>query len=120
MPDKVKDCVNIFICTHSKSSKRCCAAAGAEEVFLYFKDALDSKKSQLDKSKKYKVVKTSCLGRCSIGPNIYITPDNVWYNYARHEDIDRIIDEHLIGQRIVGDLLNPHVRQNEDAEDSSI
>lgn len=110
MPDKVKDCVNIFICTHSKTSKSCCAA-GAEEIFTYFKEALASKKSQLDKSKKFKVVKTSCLGRCSIGPNIFISPDNIWYNYTGTSDVDRIIDEHLIGNKIVEELLNPNVRQ---------
>lgn len=112
MTEFVKDCVNIFICTHQKASKKCCAAAKAEEISEYFKSTLAAKATLLDKAKKFKVVKTSCLGRCSIGPNIYITPDNIWYNYQDTSDIDKIIDQHLIANKIVTELLNKNVQQN--------
>lgn len=105
MDKELKECVHIFICTNQKTTGRCCANNGASEIFEYFKTALANNISKLNPIFKYKVVKTSCLGRCSLGPNIFISPDNIWYNYATTEDIDIIINEHLINGNIVTRLL---------------
>ncbi len=110
----IKECVHIFICTNQKSKGRCCANANADEIFQYFKDSLAANMDKLNKSKKFKVVKTSCLGRCSLGPNIFISPDNVWYNYSSFADVDTIINEHLINGKIVTSLLQtlPEITKN--------
>lgn len=91
----------IFICLNKKTKGNYCAKHNAEEIFTYFKEALLLKKSLLDEKQKFKVVKTSCLGRCSLGPNIFISPDNIWYRYNSKQDIDEIIDVHLIQNKIV-------------------
>lgn len=100
------NCTHIFICVNQKSPKKCCAQGDAEEIFLYFKEALQKALPQLAPNQRYKVVKTSCLGQCAAGPNIYIVPDNIWYTYANRADIDRIIQQHLIEQKPVEHLIN--------------
>lgn len=105
MATELKECVHVFICTNQKAEGRCCANNGANEIFEYFKNTIADNISKLNPSFKYKVVKTSCLGRCSLGPNIFISPDNIWYNYSTTEDIDNIINEHLINGNIVTRLL---------------
>lgn len=105
MVKEVKECVHIFICTNQKSEGKCCANNNANETFEYFKKTLADNSSKLNQNFKYKAVKTSCLGRCSLGPNIYISPDNVWYNYSTFTDIDIIIQQHLIDGKIVDFLL---------------
>ena len=45
-----------------------------------------------------------CLDRCSEGPVIVVYPDEVWYTYIVKEDVDEIIEEHLINGRIVDRL----------------
>jgi len=42
-----------------------------------------------------------CLDRCEQGPVVVVYPDDVWYTYVDQEDIDEIIDEHLVHGRIV-------------------
>jgi (2Fe-2S) ferredoxin len=42
-----------------------------------------------------------CLDRCEEGPVIVVYPEAVWYTWVDREDVDEIIDEHLIGGRVV-------------------
>ena len=46
-----------------------------------------------------------CLGRCELGPTVVVYPDGVWYTYVDKEDLDEIIDEHLLNGRVVERLL---------------
>ena len=50
---------------------------------------------------KVRVNQAGCLDRCEEGPCIVVYPDNVWYTYVDKEDIDEIIDEHLVKGRVV-------------------
>ena len=42
-----------------------------------------------------------CLDRCDEGPVIVVYPEGVWYTYVDREDIDEIIEEHLLNGRVV-------------------
>jgi (2Fe-2S) ferredoxin len=42
-----------------------------------------------------------CLDRCEQGPVLVIYPEAVWYTYVDQEDIDEIIDQHLVNGRVV-------------------
>ena len=107
-----KNCAPIFICMHKKEQGKSCAQNKAEAIFEYFKEQLNLKYPELDPHIKFKIVKTSCLGQCAIGPNLLISPDNIWYNYNSFEDIDEIIDVHLIQRKIVGRLINKAIHSN--------
>ena len=48
-----------------------------------------------------RINKAGCLGRCDDGPVLVVYPDNVWYTYLDEEDVDEIIDQHLVHGRIV-------------------
>jgi (2Fe-2S) ferredoxin len=53
---------------------------------------------------KIRVNTAGCLDRCSEGPVLVIYPEGTWYTYVDREDIDEIINEHLIGGRVVNRL----------------
>ena len=42
-----------------------------------------------------------CLDRCDQGPVMVIYPEAVWYTYVDKEDVEEIIQEHLVNGRIV-------------------
>ena len=49
-----------------------------------------------------------CLDRCEFGPNMVIYPEGVWYRYESQEDIDEILQRHLVeGGRVTRLMLQP-------------
>ena len=50
-------------------------------------------------------IRTSCLGRCQMGPVMLVEPGHFMYVALTKEKIDRIIDEHIIGGKVVDEYV---------------
>ncbi len=49
-----------------------------------------------------------CLDRCELGPTMVIYPEGVWYHYRTTEDLDEILETHLVrGRRVERLMLRP-------------
>jgi (2Fe-2S) ferredoxin len=48
-----------------------------------------------------RINQAGCLDRCEEGPVIVVYPEEVWYTYVDKDDIDEIVEEHLVNGRIV-------------------
>ena len=53
---------------------------------------------------KVKIKLTGCIGTCAVGPTLTVEPGGVFYCNLKPEDIKTIVEEHLIGKKIVEDL----------------
>ncbi len=90
---------HVFVCTCPTCSKK-----DAESVLLAFRQKVE-KRGLLD---KVKVTRTGCLsrGECKYGPLVVIYPQGVWYRFVKVNDIDEIIEKHLVGGQLVSRLLH--------------
>ena len=50
---------------------------------------------------RVRVNQSGCLDRCEEGPVLVVYPEGVWYTYVDQDDVDEIIDQHLINGVIV-------------------
>lgn len=95
---------HVLLCTNQKpAGKQCCANSGGEEYFDYMKSRL--LELEMHGPGKVRISKSGCLGRCSSGPCIVIYPEGIWYTYSSFEDIDQIIESHLISGVIAEQFL---------------
>jgi sirohydrochlorin cobaltochelatase len=53
-----------------------------------------------------RVTKTACMGRCGEGPTVAVYPDGIWYRGVRVEDAAELVEEHFLGDRLVGRLVD--------------
>lgn len=54
---------------------------------------------------RVKPTRVHCLGACSGGPIMCVQPDGVWYCEMTPQHVEQVIAEHLVGGRIVDELV---------------
>lgn len=95
---------HVFFCTNQRDDgRRCCEHAGASELRGYAKARI--KELGLSGQGQIRINTAGCLDRCGMGPVIVVYPEEIWYQYQSKQDIDEIIDSHLINNQIVTRLL---------------
>lgn len=95
---------HIFFCTNKRTDGRaCCQDHGAAEMRAHAKARV--KALDLAGPGGVRVNSAGCLDRCDEGPVAVVYPEGVWYTYVDAEDIDEIVDEHLVHGRVVERLL---------------
>lgn len=95
---------HVFICTNRRdpqNPKGSCANSGAEAICEAFKKALHARglKGQM------RANSSGCLDQCAHGPTVVVYPEGVWYTVPRVEDVEEIVEQHLIGGVPVERLL---------------
>lgn len=88
-----------FCCNQRAEGESCCNDHRASDLQAYAKNRIGE--LGLKGRGNIRINKAGCLDRCDDGPVLVVYPDNVWYTYVDREDIDEIIDEHLVHGRVV-------------------
>ena len=94
---------HLFFCTNRRDDGRpACGDHDAKRLRDYAKDRV--KALGLAVPGGVRVNSAGCLGRCAQGPTLVVYPEGVWYTYRSEQDLDEIIQEHLIHGREVDRL----------------
>lgn len=93
-----------FVCTNQRNDgRKCCADGGAAVLREYAKARI--KELEENGRGKVRVNASGCLDRCGKGPVMVVYPGEAWYAPKSKEDIEEIIQEHLISGNVVSRLL---------------
>ena len=95
---------HIFICENKREAdhpKGCCSDKGSAEIRELFKKRL----KELGLNSKVRANSSGCLDACVFGPTIVIYPEQTWYGGVKHEDVEEIIQNHIINNKPVKRLL---------------
>ncbi|GAC1390863.1 MAG: hypothetical protein NVSMB34_04790 [Variovorax sp.] len=92
---------HLLVCTG-----RCCVADGMDTAALKdLGDKLIAAGVLQSPAQRVKPSRVDCLGACRSGPVMCVQPDGIWYYGVTPIDMDRIIEQHLIGGQVVEELV---------------
>ena len=97
---------HVFVCVNRRAdghARGCCASRGSEDLRARLKVA--AKNAGL--KGRVRINAAGCLDTCEQGPSVVVYPEGVWYQHVSADDIDDIVEEHLIHGRPVERLIRP-------------
>ena len=97
---------HIFFCLNERApGEACCAQHQAKAGFDHCKARV--KALGAAGPGQVRVNKAGCLDRCAGAPVAVVYPEGVWYTFVDTQDVDEIVEQHLLRGEVVERLLLP-------------
>lgn len=95
---------HVFVCINERvpgHPRGCCSHKDSTSI----REALKARCKREGLAARVRINKSACLDQCEHGPTIVVYPEAVWYGFVTMEDVEEIVQSHLIGgvplQRLV-------------------
>jgi (2Fe-2S) ferredoxin len=92
--------LHIFVCTNRRpddNPKGSCGQKGSEAIHQRFKEEL----AKRGLKGEIRANTSGCMDACAFGVTVVVYPEGVWYGRVKLEDVDEIIESHIIGGKPV-------------------
>jgi (2Fe-2S) ferredoxin len=100
---------HVFVCEHRRpegDARGCCAAKDSSEI----RERLKAGAKAAGLQGRVRVNTAGCLDHCAHGATIVVYPEAVWYGGVTLEDVDEILQSHLVEGKPVERLRLPRAR----------
>jgi (2Fe-2S) ferredoxin len=90
---------HVFFCNQVRPEGHpagCCAASGGNDIGKQLWERVGELELE-----GVKINSAGCLGRCDQGPVVVVYPEGVWYSPKTSDDVEEIIQSHLIKDEVV-------------------
>ena len=102
---------NVLICGGTG-----CTSSGSVKIH----DAMQKALEERGISDEVKVIQTGCFGLCANGPIMIVYPEGTFYTHVSVDDVDEIVNEHLVGGKEVERLLHKEKTASGNVEPTSL
>lgn len=96
---------HLFVCCNQREAghpRGCCGEAGSA-----VRDALKAELKRRGLTGAVRANEAGCLDQCECGPTLVVYPQQIWYGNVKVEDVPRIVEETVVGGRVLDDLRIP-------------
>lgn len=107
---------HIFVCENVRPAghpRGCCSEKGSIAIREKFKKRL----KELGINSTVRANASGCLDACEFGPTVVVYPEQIWYGGVTINDVDEIIQSHIINNKPVERLFIRDKRFNKDVDE---
>ncbi len=104
---------HIFVCENKRPEtdpRGCCLDKGGAEIRSKFKKRL----KELGLNGTVRANSAGCLDACEYGVTVLVYPEQIWYGGVKPEDVEEIIQSHIIQNKPVERLFIKDKRFHKD------